>query len=593
MRCIPIALLLAALASACTSADSRQRRLYDAAQDDVWQGAATRALERIQKGEAVAGAPASQWGWRFRLLRTEALLLRRDTAAALTLLNGLPPLERPDPALAARRGYLRALAQTYQGQLSEAAATLEEARQQAHAAPADGVLLDIDALQGQLHLRAGRLRDADALLQDLLARASARGDAYHQAVALHNLGNGRITRNRFDEALVFFERILELKELEQYIIYGTALIGAGISYARLGQFDRAVSVQRRSIESHEKRDPPTYLGLALGELGNTYVLHEEQRRGLDYLARALKVATAAGAASEAAIWAGNLAKVAIDLGNFDEAERFNREAIRLKTRTRGSTLYNTFYSARIASGRGQLADAKRLYQETLEGSEGQPGVRWETLDGLARVALAAGDRRTAARHFGAALDTIQQTRSDLLKTEYRLTFLSRVIRFYQDYVDTLVATGDTTRALEVADSSRAVVLAERMGGSATTQAASVESFVAAAKRTGSVWLTYWLAPERSYVWVVTGNGIRCVPLPGASAIEQLVKDYRAMVQRTATDPLTSPGSAGDALYAMVVAPVARFIPPGSPVRIVADGALHGINFETLPVDGPRRHYWIE
>jgi CHAT domain-containing protein len=29
------------------------------------------------------------------------------------------------------------------------------------------------------------------------------------------------------------------------------------------------------------------------------------------------------------------------------------------------------------------------------------------------------------------------------------------------------------------------------------------------------------------------------------------------------------------------------------VIIVPDGALHGLNFETLPVDGPRRHYWIE
>jgi CHAT domain-containing protein len=29
------------------------------------------------------------------------------------------------------------------------------------------------------------------------------------------------------------------------------------------------------------------------------------------------------------------------------------------------------------------------------------------------------------------------------------------------------------------------------------------------------------------------------------------------------------------------------------VVIVPDGALYGLNFETLPVDGPHRHYWIE
>ena len=42
-----------------------------------------------------------------------------------------------------------------------------------------------------------------------------------------------------------------------------------------------------------------------------------------------------------------------------------------------------------------------------------------------------------------------------------------------------------------------------------------------------------------------------------------------------------------------MAPVLGFLPSGSSVIVVPDGALHGLNFETLPVDGPRRHYWIE
>jgi CHAT domain-containing protein len=41
---------------------------------------------------------------------------------------------------------------------------------------------------------------------------------------------------------------------------------------------------------------------------------------------------------------------------------------------------------------------------------------------------------------------------------------------------------------------------------------------------------------------------------------------------------------------MLVEPVRRWIPAGSRVVIAADGALHGLNFETLPVgDGPRRY----
>jgi CHAT domain-containing protein len=59
------------------------------------------------------------------------------------------------------------------------------------------------------------------------------------------------------------------------------------------------------------------------------------------------------------------------------------------------------------------------------------------------------------------------------------------------------------------------------------------------------------------------------------------------------DPLASSGTAGDRLYGLLVERLLSWIPPGSRVVIVADGVLHGINFETLPVPGAKRHYWIE
>jgi CHAT domain-containing protein len=377
-------------------------------------------------------------------------------------------------------------------------------------------------------------------------------------------------------------------------VYGSALTHAGISYARLGQFDEAVAVQRRAIENHEKGGVPLYLEQALGELGNTYVISEHQERGAEYLSRALKVATDANLTADAAVWAGNLAEAVADLGRFDEADAYNRQAIELKQRTNGNTLYNILNAGQIAIGRAQFPTADKLYREALERAGSNPAARWEAQAGLAKTALAAGDTSGAARHFDAALKTIQQTRSELHKAEYRVTFLTRVIRFYQVYVDTLARAGRMERALEVADSSRAIVLAERMGVAAHPQSdGTAASFAGAAKRAQSTWLSYWLGPERSYVWVVSGRGVQSATLPGAALIEKLIDQYRQTIEHSSADPLKTPDAAGDALYKTLVAPVARFIPPGSSLRIVPDGALHGINFETLPVDGPRRHYWIE
>jgi CHAT domain-containing protein/Tfp pilus assembly protein PilF len=580
-------------ACACRSTIDPVRPLYEAARHSVRCGELNRALEEIAEAETRAGDPSSEWSWKLRLLRAEVHLLLRETTAAQSLLNASLPSGTAYRSIEVRRTSLLAQVKGALGHFAEAIQTLETARQQAIAASADDERLDIDTLHAQMLLRLKNWTEANTLLEDVVSRASDRGDTYRLAVALHNMALGHLLRKKYDEALRLFQRLLGLKDIQNFMVYGTALTNAGISLGRMGQFDKAVELQQQAVKTHESRGRRTFLGLALGELGTTYLLQDDPRQALPYLSRAFEVSTSTRA-PDAPLWAGNLAKVAIDLGNYEQAEHFNQEAIRLKTALKRSTIYNTYYSALIATGRGQVQDATRLYEAVLRAPDGSPGLQWESHDGLARVALSAGRKRDASDHFDAALRIIRATRSDLLATEYRVSFLSRVTRFYRNYVDTLVAAGDIHRALEVTDSSRGVVLAERMGGSAGHfQTTNARNLIAAAKRSGSVWLSYWLAPERSYVWVVTGDGVHSVPLAGSAQIEQLVQQYRVMVESSSVDPLAKSGTPGDALYAMVVAPVAQFIPPGSSVRIVPDGALHNVNFETLPVDGPRRHYWIE
>jgi CHAT domain-containing protein len=50
---------------------------------------------------------------------------------------------------------------------------------------------------------------------------------------------------------------------------------------------------------------------------------------------------------------------------------------------------------------------------------------------------------------------------------------------------------------------------------------------------------------------------------------------------------------GKELYRLLVAPAAPFIPKNARVVIVPDGALHRLNFETLPVTGSDHKFWIE
>lgn len=592
MKGLIVALLVFG-ACACAPRSGAERETLDSATLSMRRGELDKALGLADQGVALTsptpGTPASEWAWRFVLLRGEILIRKRDLPAATAVLSTAPPSEPGLVAIRARHEFLKAYALLVQNRLPDGLATLARAREIAPDAPE--VRFDVDVLDGQIRYQLGRPEEADARLNDVLQAATKAGDRYHRALSLLALGMGRFTRFRYDEALARFEQVLELNELSEFEVYATALNNAGICHAQLGQFDRAVAMQQRAVALHEHRAQRGY-EQALGQLGTTYLRWNNVRDGLPYLRRALAVATTAGLTADAAIWAGNLADAHIELGEWEEAERFTSESKRLKTAGGAKdAAHNTLRAAEIAVNRREHDEAAALFEQALANGAGDPSVRWSAHEGLAGIALAAKQPVAAARHFEAALDTIEKTRADLLRPDDKLSFFARLISFYRKYVDALIDQGQIERALEVADSSRGRVLAERQG---VAPAARVRAavFRERAAQSNTIFLSYWLGPARSYLWIVSPARVEIVTLPAAQVIEGLVREYRAAIDKLA-DPLAGRDTAGDTLFQMLVQPALRAIPKSRAVLVVPDGALYALNLETLPVGGERRHYWIE
>jgi CHAT domain-containing protein/tetratricopeptide (TPR) repeat protein len=585
----PVLTLLSAVS--CSGATTGQlERTRNEATLALRQGDFSKARSLAERGAALtASQPLSAWAWTFQLLRAEGFVLQRDLKAAAPLLRDSPPDGAEFDAPRARHAYLLARVRVAEGHLREAADTLEKVTS---LASERDVQFDIDALLGQVRMRLGQWSEADSTLNNVLDQATRVGDRFHQIWALNDLGMGRVTRNRFDEALPLFERVLTFTDLEQHTIYAVSLYNAGICYARLGEFDRALALQRRAVEIHQRRGAPGYFEQALGELGGTYILQGDLARALPYLQRALAVAVQGGLTQDAALWSSYLAETYAELGQWDEAERFNNEAKRLSSSVAPSSVQSTYTAGKIAAGRQQYDESVRLFTDAVVRSDNELGVRWSAYAGLANVALARRQRAEAARYFEAALDVIEKGRSDLIKTDYKLSFLGRLIQFYQQYVRALVDEGRADRALEVADSSRGRVLAERHGIAAPAEA-RVAAFQGLARQLRGVLLFYWLAPDRSYLWVVTPATVRCLDLPPASQIEALVRDHQTAIDNTLADPLAARDAAGDRLYRLLLEPAGPWLASVGRVVIVPDGALNRLNFETLPVGGARRHYWIE
>src|SRR4029077_17620332 len=99
-----------------------------------------------------------------------------------------------------------------------------------------------------------------------------------------------------------------------------------------------------------------------------------------------------------------------ELRDWNQATSFNQEAIRLKTAAGVKTLYyNVLNAARIANGRGDLAQAVRLFQQAMSEGAMDPAVVWEAHAGLGEVALQQRQPAAAVEHFEAAVNVLEKT----------------------------------------------------------------------------------------------------------------------------------------------------------------------------------------
>jgi tetratricopeptide (TPR) repeat protein len=343
------AIVLALFFSACARTSVSQfERDFEQARQTMWRGDFGEAQKLADAGERRASThPDSPWRWRFRLLSAEISILRRDFSAAQPSITAQLPPQSEFDALRARQKFLEAKVEVANGRFQSAREALEQGRRMAPAR--SDVKLDIDQLDGQALLRLGAWNDADAVLNRVVSQAAADADEYHEALALNDLGMGRVVRNRYDAALPYFERVVSLAGLTGSSVFAVALNNAGTCYQRLGQFDRALAVQQRAFEVHERRGKREYFVQALGEMGMLYLLHGEPSKAQPFLKRAFDEATAAKLLPDAALWASNLASADMILGEWDEAERFNDEAMKLKASLgTGRVFLNALVSAGIA-----------------------------------------------------------------------------------------------------------------------------------------------------------------------------------------------------------------------------------------------------
>jgi CHAT domain-containing protein/Tfp pilus assembly protein PilF len=371
---------------------------------------------------------------------------------------------------------------------------------------------------GSLAQRRGELATAATQLERALAILERLDPASIEvARSLGNLGNLAIDRGRFADAERFQRRALSIYEHRApgTLDEATALNNlAAVSMAR-GDLSSAEQDLLRSLAIRERVAPDSSdVATSLHNLGNLANTRGDPTLAQDYFGRSLAIAERLAPESlNVAQTLNNLGTVAQKRRDFPTAETLFRRALAIKERRAPNSIVVApalVNLGQLAESRGEMTSAREHYEAArtvLEGAAPDGLMLGTVLGHVADVALALGDEaeadrlsaralplvarlapastehavalRRLGRHafrkgdidrastfFARAIDALEaQTRRIGGSAEARTTFAGQGHEFYVEYIDALMAGGQSGRAFDVLERSRArgllAVLAER------------------------------------------------------------------------------------------------------------------------------------
>jgi CHAT domain-containing protein/Tfp pilus assembly protein PilF len=529
------------------------------------------------------------------VLDAEILTWRGLSKGALSLLDAPISANLADSEIAVRKELVEGLANAFLQRFSEAEQHIAKAEELIHSHPSK-LQGETSLARGTLFFLQGNYPSAQTSFHGALQDARQSNEVFLETRAAGSLGLVAMYQEHFDESIDWYTQSLQLSQsLGARIVTEKTLGNMGWCYYRMGDLEKAASF------TTEAKDAATQLGAEKEEMlwsGNIGAIEFKQLQFAEAehdFQRCLALARKLDNKPTQAVSLNNLALVDLKQREYDHAEQNIREALALERSGQDHSLEPLLLitDGYIAIGRGDLHLAQTDFDQVIHNKNSATYLHWQAEAGLGKVFAAENLPADAANSFRSAMKTIEEARLSIHREDLRLSFLSGVSRFYDDYLGFLVSNGKTAQALAVVEASRAQTLAEgletKSAGSLSTTQFNPQQ---AAKRLNSLALSYWLGTDQSFLWVVTPQHTALFTLPPGAEIDALVQSYRRALLNP-PDVLETRNAAGQKLYDLLVAPAAKIIPKNARVIILPDGSLYGLNFETLLVPSPQLHYWIE
>ena len=568
-----------------------------------WESVYSRSIQSFNHAEFERARAAAESGYRawckdsqsvacsrFRLALAESWieLDRPKEAAPLLMPSALPDEEE------ARRLSDLALIHLRAGEEGSARQVLSQASKRAPASSRQ-LIGKIELIGGTLHLQENQVADAEESFRRALAAVTG-SNSLIESYTLSDLGWLDLRRFRYDEALYWFARARDLaRNNGMQRALELALGNLGAAFRNLGDFERAARNLGDAAAIAEQLHDKVYQMRWLVVLGETWYEAGDLTKAAECYQKARLLGNPDRDPEWMAIIFDDLSQIALKKGDLEMAEAENARGTALAEQLKSfqPVLTHRIQFAEIAAARRDYPKAEQAYTAALSASLqlGDPIAEFRCKAGLASLYRTTGSTSAAERQYRAAAALMDREHAKLSLDESKFSFVSGMIDFYRDYVDFLFDRGDEAGAFQVAESRRASVLEEKLRRDGRAQAAvDLPALEREAPASGTVLMSYWLAPRRSLLWVIDSSGLHSFLLPPEEQIAAAVRRYNDAIQR-GENPLETGNETGCWLFTNLLDAHYR-VPRGSRVVIEPDGALHQLNFESLPA-GDGRHYWIE
>ena len=459
---------------------------------------------------------------------------------------------------------------------------------------------DVFRSQGILAVERGQLTEARRLFQQSLSFSRSHGDRFLEATALSNLGLVAVTEEHFDEAKDDSEAASRTAAgLGADRVALVAQGNSGWASYRLGDSEQALEAfeeaEQRSIRLGDIFDQEN----ELTNIGYIYMDQHKFDLAEQSFQHALQLAESIKAKQDIYNALRVLARLGIQTGEVEKASDYTQQALQIahESGSHADELYPTLVQGQVAAGRGDQTKAQQIFESVQRDPACPVSLKWEADLSLARLYGDQNRSDAADQQYRAALTAFEMARATVRHEDFQLSFLTNAAHIYDDYVHFLVAQGKTNDALRWADYSRARTLAEGLG-LLSKDSPKGNQFAPPALSPGDISrrargaiLFYWLGDKQSYLWAITPSKTDLFPLPPTAEIDSLVQRYRKALNGP-QDVLES-SDEGRALYRTLVAPAKSLLAKNAKVFIIPDSSLNSLNFETLIVDEPKPHYWIE